>query len=80
MAWVYIEELGRHVGEEITLKGWLYHRRSSGKIHFLVVRDGTIRIDVLHGLAPHHPLNELLHVRNSRAAAYKNNAINVFRF
>jgi asparaginyl-tRNA synthetase len=41
MAWVYIDELNRHVGEEVTLKGWLYHRRSSGKIHFLVVRDGT---------------------------------------
>jgi len=41
MAWVYIDELSRHVGEEVTLKGWLYHRRSSGKIHFLVVRDGT---------------------------------------
>jgi len=41
MAWVYIEELSRHVGEEVTLKGWLYNRRSSGKIHFLAVRDGT---------------------------------------
>src|SRR5215469_18540164 len=41
MEWVYIEELGRHVGEEVTLKGWLYNRRSSGKIHFLLVRDGT---------------------------------------
>ena len=41
MARVYIEELGRHVGEEVTLKGWLYNRRSSGKIHFLLVRDGT---------------------------------------
>ncbi len=41
MAWVYIDELGRHVGEEVTLKGWLYNRRSSGKIHFLLVRDGT---------------------------------------
>jgi len=41
MTWVYIDELSRHVGEEVTLKGWLYHRRSSGKIHFLVVRDGT---------------------------------------
>src|SRR5713226_4191586 len=41
MAWVYIDELGRHVGEEVTLKGWLYNRRSSGKIHFVLVRDGT---------------------------------------
>src|SRR5579875_381696 len=41
MAWVYIEDLGRHIGEEVTLKGWLYNRRSSGKVHFLLVRDGT---------------------------------------
>lgn len=38
---VYIDELSRHVGEEVTLCGWLYHRRSSGKIHFLQLRDGT---------------------------------------
>jgi len=41
MASVYIDELSGHVGEEVTLKGWLYNRRSSGKIHFLLVRDGT---------------------------------------
>jgi asparaginyl-tRNA synthetase len=41
MAWVYIEDLGRHIGEEVTLKGWLYNRRSSGKVHFLLIRDGT---------------------------------------
>ena len=38
---VYIEDIGRHVGQEITLKGWLHNRRSSGKIHFLTVRDGS---------------------------------------
>ena len=41
MAHVYIEDIGKHEGEEITLKGWLHNRRSSGKIHFLIVRDGT---------------------------------------
>ncbi|HXD91403.1 MAG TPA: asparagine--tRNA ligase [Candidatus Binataceae bacterium] len=41
MGWVYIEDLGSHVGEEVTLRGWLYNRRSSGKVHFLLVRDGT---------------------------------------
>ena len=41
MPWVYIEDLAAHVGEEVTLKGWLHNRRSSGKIHFLIVRDGT---------------------------------------
>ncbi|HEY7172870.1 MAG TPA: asparagine--tRNA ligase [Vicinamibacterales bacterium] len=38
---VYIEEIGKHEGEEVTIKGWLHNRRSSGKIHFLIVRDGT---------------------------------------
>jgi asparaginyl-tRNA synthetase len=38
---VYIEDIGKHEGDEVTLKGWLHNRRSSGKIHFLIVRDGT---------------------------------------
>src|SRR6266436_1654740 len=38
---VYIEDIGQHLGEEITIKGWLHNRRSSGKIHFLILRDGT---------------------------------------
>jgi len=37
----YIEDIGKHVGEEITIKGWLHNRRSSGKIHFLTLRDGS---------------------------------------
>jgi asparaginyl-tRNA synthetase len=38
---VYIEDIGQHEGEEVTIKGWLHQRRSSGKIHFLIVRDGS---------------------------------------
>jgi len=41
MAHVYIEDIGAHEGEEVTIKGWLHNRRSSGKIHFLILRDGT---------------------------------------
>lgn len=41
MTWVYIEDIARHEGTEVTLKGWLHNRRSSGKLHFLQVRDGT---------------------------------------
>jgi asparaginyl-tRNA synthetase len=41
MTRVYIEDIGRHDGEEVTIKGWLHNRRSSGKIHFLILRDGT---------------------------------------
>ncbi len=28
-------------GEEVTLAGWLYNSRASGKIQFLIIRDGT---------------------------------------
>ncbi len=38
---VYIEDIDKYVGEEVRIKGWLYNKRSSGKIHFLIVRDGT---------------------------------------
>ena len=38
---VSISKLSDHVGEEVTLRGWLYNKRSSGKLHFLEVRDGT---------------------------------------
>ena len=41
MAVLYIEDIARHVGQQVTVRGWLRHRRSSGKIQFLVVRDGT---------------------------------------
>ena len=38
---VYVENLNDHVGEVAELRGWLYHKRSSGKVRFLVMRDGT---------------------------------------
>jgi asparaginyl-tRNA synthetase len=37
----YIEEIGRHEGEEVTVRGWLYNLRLGGKIAFLLIRDGT---------------------------------------
>ncbi len=37
----YIKDLSKHVGEEVTLKGWLYNMRSSGKLLFPQLRDGT---------------------------------------
>ncbi len=36
-----IKDLGEFVGKEVTLKGWLYNKRSSGKIKFIILRDGT---------------------------------------
>ncbi len=41
MPFTYIEDLAQHEGETITLKGWLYNKRSSKNIHFIIVRDGT---------------------------------------
>jgi asparaginyl-tRNA synthetase len=38
---VHIEDIGTHEGDEVTIKGWLHNRRSSGKIHFLTLRDGS---------------------------------------
>jgi asparaginyl-tRNA synthetase len=38
---VHIAEIARHEGQEVTLHGWLHGRRSSGKLHFLQLRDGT---------------------------------------
>jgi asparaginyl-tRNA synthetase len=36
-----IRELPGLVGEEVRVSGWLYNARSSGKLRFLVVRDGS---------------------------------------
>ena len=41
MSHVYIEDIGQYDGQTVTLKGWLYNKRSSGKLHFLQLRDGT---------------------------------------
>ena len=45
----YIDKIGAHVGQNVTIKGWLHNRRSSGKIHFLVVRDGSGFLQVVMG-------------------------------
>jgi asparaginyl-tRNA synthetase len=36
-----IAQLGKHVGKEVKLGAWLFNKRSSGKIQFLQLRDGT---------------------------------------
>ncbi len=38
---VEVTELGSHVGSEVLIQGWLYNKRSSGKVRFVLVRDGT---------------------------------------
>jgi asparaginyl-tRNA synthetase len=36
-----IERIGTSVGQEVTLTGWVYNKRSSGKVRFVILRDGT---------------------------------------
>ena len=38
---VYIRDIAQYVGQEVTLKGWLYNKRDKGRLQFLLVRDGT---------------------------------------
>ncbi|MEO6486849.1 MAG: asparagine--tRNA ligase [Thermoanaerobaculia bacterium] len=38
---VRIKELPQHVGEKVTVDGWLYNKRTSGKLQFPIVRDGS---------------------------------------
>jgi len=37
----YVDEIGKHEGSEVTVRGWVYNLRLGGKIAFLLVRDGT---------------------------------------
>src|SRR5213593_85312 len=39
--WIRICDAGGHLGSEVEVRGWLTHRRSSGKVQFLVIRDGS---------------------------------------
>jgi hypothetical protein len=41
MSRFYIENAQAFLGQEVTVKGWVYNKRSSGKIKFLILRDGT---------------------------------------
>ncbi|MCX7908820.1 MAG: asparagine--tRNA ligase [Ignavibacteria bacterium] len=37
----YIENLANYVGEEVELRGWVYHKTGKGKLQFIMLRDGT---------------------------------------
>src|SRR5439155_1267580 len=51
---VSIGSLRDHVGQDVTLRGWLYNKRSSKKLHFLEVRDGNgiVQAVVVQGEVP----------------------------
>src|SRR6266481_6325617 len=44
-----IAEIGRHDGQSVTIQGWLYNKRESGKLIFPIFRDGT---GVVQGVVP----------------------------
>ena len=43
-----IREIGQHEGQTVTLRGWLYNLRESGKLLFPIFRDGS---GVIQGVA-----------------------------
>ncbi len=48
---VTIDRIGAHAGEEVEVHGWLYNLRSSGALHFLLIRDGTGILQAVAGRA-----------------------------
>ena len=38
---VYVEALPEHVGDSVTIKGWVYRRTDKGRLRFLLIRDGS---------------------------------------
>jgi len=38
---IKIRDISKYENQEVTLQGWLYNKRSSGKLRFLIVRDGS---------------------------------------
>src|SRR5512136_2806569 len=47
MAIIRIQDIAQHVGEQVTLQGWLYNKTAKGKLQFLQVRDGTGIVQVV---------------------------------
>ncbi|HET9595517.1 MAG TPA: amino acid--tRNA ligase-related protein, partial [Anaeromyxobacteraceae bacterium] len=68
---VHIADIAQHEGQEITLHGWLQGRRSSGKLHFLQVRDGTgvIQCVVFKGNVPPEVFVEADHLPQETSLA-----------
>src|SRR5574341_1455133 len=38
---ISVSQISKHVGHEVTVKGWVYNRTDKGKLCFLLVRDGS---------------------------------------
>ena len=48
--WIRVSDAPAHVGTVVEVRGWVVHRRSSGKIQFLVVRDGSGNMQCVAGI------------------------------
>jgi asparaginyl-tRNA synthetase len=68
---VHVADIARHEGKEVTLHGWLHGRRSSGKLHFLQLRDGTgtIQCVVFKGNVPPEVFQEADHLPQETSLA-----------
>ena len=44
---IWIRDIKNYEGQTVTLQAWLYNKRSSGKLHFLQLRDGTAEIQAV---------------------------------
>jgi len=57
MKWIYIEDIAGYKDQDIEVRGWVYNKRSSGKVRFLLVRDGTGIIQAtIFSAEKEHPL------------------------
>jgi len=57
MKWAYIEDIADFKDQEVELRGWVYNKRSGGKIRFLMIRDGTGMIQAtIYSSDKDHPL------------------------
>ncbi|EKF50352.1 asparaginyl-tRNA synthetase [Thermosipho africanus H17ap60334] len=45
--WVYVKDLKKYIGQDVELRGWVWRSRSSGKIAFINLRDGTGIVQVV---------------------------------
>src|SRR5712671_1843285 len=44
-----VAEIGKHEGQSVTIRGWLYNLRESGKLLFPIFRDGS---GIIQGVVP----------------------------
>ncbi len=59
----YIKDLGQHIGEEVTICGWVDVRRDQGKLVFMDVRDMSGKVQCV--VLPNHtePMDQVKEVR-----------------